>query len=234
MSDDHFPDYITQGDRPVTATDDIFNLFNRGVELSLNAQEYREEGRTEVATECDRDAVAAFDGVLDLDPTHVGAISGKAFTLASLGETHKAVELFRKALEIEPGLAENHRQLGLCYLELGNLDSARDETLLAVSLERHPEFGRMAAIELYNAGGMVMTEATGHRGQGRVEEERRCYEKAKVIFSLSAEVDGKFKEAKQALNIVNSCLGADASTAGVDQGRSTGPFGFISRLFRKG
>ncbi len=206
--------------------DDVSRLFNEGVRHSLDAHEHRESGRTEQAEESDKKSVAAFDQALAIDPRHLGALSGKAMSLATIGQTQDAVALFQEAIGIEPDLAENRRQLGLCLLELGDIPSARKATFRALEMDAQPEYRRAAAVEIYNVGGGIMIDAAQHRDAGRRDEEVQCYVRAKAAFSLALEVDGRLKPAREAVRIVNWWLKA--------RGEKGPPArGFWGRLFGK-
>jgi tetratricopeptide (TPR) repeat protein len=194
-------------------------LFNEGVRHSLEAQRHRQSGRTEHAEQSDREAVAAFDQVLKLDPRHAGALSGKALTLATLGETREAATLFQKAIEIEPGFAENHRQLGLCLLELGDVPSARKVTFHALGLETKEGYRGAAAAEIYNIGVYVMQRAAQYRDAGCHNDEIRCCLQAQAIFSLALEVDGTLQPAVEALRALSVSLGIE------DHGREASDYG---------
>lgn len=52
------------------------------------------------------DALADLDRALELNPTHVGALSGKALTLMGLGRVDEGQAALRDALAINPWLSE--------------------------------------------------------------------------------------------------------------------------------
>ncbi|MFC1601448.1 tetratricopeptide repeat protein [Candidatus Sumerlaeota bacterium] len=215
--------------------DDVNHLFNEGVTHSLEAHEHEERDSGEQAADSDRKAVAAFDQVLDLDSQHLGALSGKGLALARLGKTQEAAGVFRKAIEIDPDYAENHRQLGLCFVELGDIALARQATFRALELETRAEFRRAAAVEIYNIAGGIMMSAAQHRDAGRFDDESQCYIQAKTVFSLTLDVDGSLQPAAKALRIVDSCMGVDAKEGlperGQEDKKHSGPRGFWGRLF---
>ncbi len=53
-------------------------------------------------------ALADLDVAIDLNPRHVGALSGKALTLVGLGRKAEAELALRAALELNPWLSERH------------------------------------------------------------------------------------------------------------------------------
>src|SRR6185436_17930061 len=100
---------------------------------------------------------------------------------------------------------ENYRQLGLCYLELGDLSLARDVTVRAVKLANDKVYTGRAAAEIFNMAAYIMETAAAHRSAGRKVEERRCYEMARDAWSLSLEIQ-QSAYAQHGLAVVNKLL----------------------------
>jgi tetratricopeptide (TPR) repeat protein len=53
-------------------------------------------------------ALPDLERALELNPLHVGALSGRALTLMALGEEAEGQKALREALEVNPWLAERH------------------------------------------------------------------------------------------------------------------------------
>jgi Flp pilus assembly protein TadD len=167
----------------------VLPIFNEGVDASLRAHRSRENGEFERANTLDQRAIAAFDEVLGVDPSHLGAISGKGLCLAQLGRALEAMQCFQRATELDPQFAENHRQLGLCHAELGHIAPARTATRRALELDGSPEQREQAAYDLCHFGHRAMGRAAEYRGQSELDMERRCYKHAQELFALALEVD---------------------------------------------
>jgi tetratricopeptide (TPR) repeat protein len=69
-------------------------------------------------------AVRYFDNALLLDSLDLNAIMGKAYYFQSQKKTTEAVNLYRKAVEIDPHYANALFNLGILYLEQNDLDKA--------------------------------------------------------------------------------------------------------------
>jgi tetratricopeptide (TPR) repeat protein len=186
--------------------DELFRLFNAGVTASLTAGEWREQGAADQAAVFDQQAIAAFDKVLAIQPTHSGALGGKALSLAQLGRTQEAVQCFQCAADAEPAFAEHHRQIGLCHGELGDIDAARKATLRSLELNGSDEYREQASIQLCNFGEHVMAKAAGHRDEGQNAEEQRCYREAQALFLLALEIDDINSQARRRLQMVEDCV----------------------------
>jgi tetratricopeptide (TPR) repeat protein len=115
--------------------------------------------------------------------------------------------MFQRAIEAEPNFADNHRQLGMCHAELGDIGAARQAIRRAVELDGRAQYRQVAAVELYNFGGHVMGLAADHRDAGRPEAERTCYLHARGLFALALDTDPSNAHATKALRIVEKCLG---------------------------
>ncbi|HEV7590587.1 MAG TPA: tetratricopeptide repeat protein [Longimicrobium sp.] len=186
---------------------DVFQLFNEGVSASQRADQLREEGDHEGADRAEAQSLEAFDRVLGREPRHLGALSYKGMCCARRGRTAEAVSLFQTAVEVEPGFAENHRQLGLCHAELGDFAAARAATSQALQLDGTAGYRHDAAVELYNFGGHVMRMAAAHRDAARHHEERQSYRHAQGFFVLVLDIEPDNPHASKALAIVARCLG---------------------------
>jgi len=179
--------------------DNGFETFNEGVAASLEAGEHRRAGNFEKAQECDEVALRAFDQVLQADPTHLPALGGKGVTLASLGRLPEAVTTFETAIELDPSFAENHRQLGLCHAQLGDMKNAWDITLKAVSLSDTTDFRANASAELTALADYLVRVIQAHRDPENPEQEFMYYRWAASTFALACEVDGTNGQAQQGL-----------------------------------
>jgi tetratricopeptide (TPR) repeat protein len=152
-----------------------------------------------------------FSNALALDPTHAGAVGGKAMSLAQLGDTENAISLFRQAIDLQPDFAEFHRQLALCHVDLGDIETARRCTDRALQLDDTPDFRRNASIDIYNFGGSLMVKAAQFRDTNQRAEENECYLLAKGVFGLALHVDPNNPHAEEALSIVDSRLHAPSA-----------------------
>jgi tetratricopeptide (TPR) repeat protein len=169
-----------------------FDAFNEGVKLSMDGEHER--------------AVRAFDEAVGLDPSHHGALAGKAFSLTQLGRAEEAIECFKAAIRIEPDTAEYFRQLGLTYLEIGDVQRAEISIRGAIEIDPSPPYRRIAATETYNFAGNIMIRAAHLRDAGQLAAEREHYGRALAAFSLAAELDPQLKEAEEAVTRVKHLM----------------------------
>jgi tetratricopeptide (TPR) repeat protein len=89
-----------------------------------------------------RQAIAAYDTALKLDPRAVPAMVNAAMAHARLGETKKADESLRKALRIAPANAAANFNMGLLKAEQKDLKGA--EKYLKAALKADPQMAQAA------------------------------------------------------------------------------------------
>ncbi|MCG8459444.1 MAG: tetratricopeptide repeat protein [Holophagales bacterium] len=212
-------------------TDPAHDDFNRGVSLSLEAQQLRATGDHEAAQEREAQSLAAFDRALENDPAHAAALGAKAFCLAQMGSTKDSIEWFRKAIEIEPQMAENHKQLGLSLFQVGDFGAANDSIAEAVRIKADPEYTRHTSLEVYNLGHFFMNQAETSRDQGRHDGVLPFLLGARATFHLAGKLDPENSEAKEAFDGAQELLVRLSSGSGSSSG---GLLGKIKRMFGLG
>jgi tetratricopeptide (TPR) repeat protein len=145
-------------------------------------------------------AIRAFDKVLGEDPRHGPALSAKGFSLSRLGKPAEALKCFERAIELEPGLADNYRNAALCQLELDEPEAA--STLLERAFQLNPEgsYREATAVEIFGLGQALLA-----RGPRRLDKAR--YRHARHAFELALEYHPGYIEAARALADVWSHLG---------------------------
>ncbi len=87
-------------------------------------------------------AAGCFNEVIRLAPGFPGGWSNLANIHYEKGEFPKAVELYRRALKLDPSNAQVHVEIALTYAEMGDFEQARRHYLSAVEL--NPEVGGAA------------------------------------------------------------------------------------------
>jgi tetratricopeptide (TPR) repeat protein len=92
----------------------------------------------------------------------------QAIQAAQAGDPGRAVELFRKALTLNPHLPEAHFNLALAYAALGRIDEAISQYRKAIELR--PGFA-----EAHNNLGLILRE------QGKLEEAVKSFARATAL-----------------------------------------------------
>src|SRR5688572_28389882 len=67
------------------------------------------------------------------------ALNSMALCMMKQGNTEKALELFKRAVELYPKIAAYHNNLSNAYLALGKVDEAKQHLNQSLDLFPHPE-----------------------------------------------------------------------------------------------
>ena len=109
------------------------------------------------------DALVQFRLLETQFPQHPQGFTGEAIVLALTGESQRAVDILKKALEIDPNYWLARRELGVLYWSEGLKQDSADQ--LGPLVHLHPDDGPVNVI------------------LGQYELERKNYEKALAYFS---------------------------------------------------
>jgi tetratricopeptide (TPR) repeat protein len=109
------------------------------------------------------DAMAQFRLLETQFPQHAQGFTGEAIVLALTGQTQQAVDILKKALEIDPDYWLARRELGVLYWSEGRKQEGADQ--LAPLVHLHPDDGPVNLI------------------LGQYEFEQKNYKKARSYFS---------------------------------------------------
>jgi len=113
--------------------------FNLGGSLRIWANVCRDRGEEDTARQTYREAIAAYNQAIEIEPRYVPAYEGRALTHYEIGEFEAAVEDYEAALAREPR-AETYYQLGLALHNLKRWDASL--AALDRAIARAPGLGR--------------------------------------------------------------------------------------------
>jgi cytochrome c-type biogenesis protein CcmH/NrfG len=95
-------------------------------------------------------------------------IAAKASKKAAAGEFHKAIDLFNRALEIDPGLHASRRDLAMTCMEIGQVDNAVDHLIEVLRMNPADAWALVVLGNIYL--GQKRDFATGERFMRRALE----------------------------------------------------------------
>jgi tetratricopeptide (TPR) repeat protein len=90
-----------------------------------------------------RDPASLWEATLKVNKTSPAVYNNYAWVLMSRGELDRAIELFKKAAELAPGLEAPYQNLGRIYHSLGNREAARQMFERASALNPRSNFPRI-------------------------------------------------------------------------------------------
>jgi tetratricopeptide (TPR) repeat protein len=126
---------------------DFFNVSTDGLFTVSSAQNADREGlaQSQLANGLDmysagqyEEAISTFRRAIALAPTSTTAIQAYDYTARShlkLGDSEAAIDAYKKAIRIDPQLADTHIALGTLYITLDRVDEARQEYETAVKID---------------------------------------------------------------------------------------------------
>ncbi len=127
-------------------------------------------------------ALSLLEAAMRARPGYAGAVQNAGLLLTQmgndlvrLGKPWQAAERYRRALGLDPGLAEAHCYLGSLLVDRGSFDEARDHLDKAVALKP----------------GL----AEAHLGQGNLQHAFQQYEAAEDAYRRALALDPRFAEA---------------------------------------
>ena len=115
--------------------DEAIKVFNRGVAASFQANKEFENNKDEEATKLNRQAIDLYKQTLGIDSGYIGARSALAHSLYVDKQFKEAINWFSNAIAVEAKSAVNYREMGLSKLNIGELESGKDDIDHAFSLD---------------------------------------------------------------------------------------------------
>ncbi|KAF9518383.1 hypothetical protein BS47DRAFT_1338316 [Hydnum rufescens UP504] len=128
------------------------------------------------------DALSAFDQVLNLQPTNIPALLGKARIFYTRRQHRDALKVFQRALTLKPNATPDPRiGIGLCLWALGNRDKAR--AAWARSLEVNPN--EWASQLLLGLEALNASRESSRSDQERAELYRSGLTRVQTVFKMN-------------------------------------------------
>ncbi|HHO53865.1 MAG TPA: tetratricopeptide repeat protein [Deltaproteobacteria bacterium] len=148
---------------------------HRADDRASQAQGLYERGIRVFAAGDEAGALALFEEVLRLDPSHADTYEAVGVVLGRAGRFHEAIDFFKRLEEIAPAEPMVNTNLSLCYMKLGDRATAEAESARALRK------------------GMAAGSATGgdaaRIAQEQVAARRADAERKQQMFSMVLEID---------------------------------------------
>lgn len=80
-------------------------------------------------------AIEAFRKVIARDPNHAMAYTNMAYSYRRMGQHERAIRLYRRALDLQPDLAEAHEYMGEALLTVGKVSEAKSHLAILEELD---------------------------------------------------------------------------------------------------
>lgn len=150
-------------------------------------------GRAQMGLAKYQDARDTFEHYVQLNPGDASGHYALALTLTSLQQFPEAKTEFELSVQLKPVQTESYFQLGLIELNTGDLDAAAGR------------FGYVLKRDPHHAGALT--------GMGRVEFQKKSYDKAANLLEQAITVESSLREAHYYLGLSYARLGRKEDSA---------------------
>jgi Tfp pilus assembly protein PilF len=159
------------------------------VTKSNQANEYLAQGDVQKALDLYKEAIAE-------DPKNPLLLYNLALALDRQGDQHGEREALRQAIELDPGFAAAHNQIGYLILQAGQTGEAEKEFKKAISLDSHYAEAQNNLGTLYGQGG---NDAAAEQLFREAIKSDPAYTQALVNLGATLASESNFAEADAAL-----------------------------------
>jgi tetratricopeptide (TPR) repeat protein len=150
--------------------DKTFQIFNEGVTLNLNAIEEQNKGNFDKAISLNKQSIDKFKETLKLDSAHPVVRSALGHSLYIDKQFKEAINWFDQANKVNGEAAVNYRELGLCKINLGQIQAGKADIDKAFSMDTTNEIRDITIKDLTNIGELAFQFGDGYIQQGEPEK----------------------------------------------------------------
>jgi len=169
-------------------------IFNEGVALNLQSITVQQQGDYNQATELNKKSIEKFKEVFKIDSANPIIRSCLAHSLYVDKQFSEAIFWFEKANKIDGKTAANYRELGLCDINIGEMQKGKSDIDSAFLMDTTKEIRQITVDDLTNIGELAFSYAEDYTKQGDVEK-GAAYKKFSIqVLILAYDYDTTRKE----------------------------------------
>lgn len=183
--------------RGLRKKDKAFKVFNEGVALNLDAIDEQNRGDYEKAAALNRQSIDKFRETLELDSSHPIARSALGHSLYIDRQFNEAIKCFEQAIKKSDGsavAAANYREMGLCKINLGELQEGKNDIDKAFSLDTGKEIRDLTIQDLIDIGELAFEYGDGYIQEGDVEKGQHYKKYGIVVLSIAFDYNRSRKD----------------------------------------
>ena len=178
------------GDERSSGDDPTHELMMRAVETSRRAGRYYAEERLDSAIQLNFDALNMFLEVLKTDSTNVKAMSAVGFSYMMAADYDPAIPWFRRALSVNPSLAEVRRQLGIAQIATGQVPQGKQNINEAISQVDNPQARYLTLQTLDKIGTEAHQIGVIHGKEDEPEQMNNQFRYSLAVLTFAHEIGG--------------------------------------------
>lgn len=150
--------------------DKAFKVFNEGVSLNLKSIDEQNKGNFEKAASLNKQSIDKFKETLKLDSTHPVVRSALAHSLYIDRQFKDAIHWFDQANKANGDAAVNFREMGLCKINLGQIQAGKSDIDKAFSMDSTKEIRELTIQDLTDIGQLAFEYGDGYIQQGEADK----------------------------------------------------------------
>lgn len=171
-----------------------FQAFNEGVSLNLKSIEEQNNGNFEKATALNRQSIDKFKETLKLDSTHPVVRSALGHSLYIDKQFKEAIQWFGYANKVNGETAANYREMGLCKINLGQIQEGKRDIDKAFSMDTTKEIRELTILDLTDIGALAFQYGDGYIQQGEPDKGKGYKAFSIGVLMLAFEYDKSKKD----------------------------------------
>lgn len=174
--------------------DRAFKVFNEGVTLNLNSIDEQNKGNLERAAFLNKQSIDKFKETLKLDSTHPVVRSALGHCLYIDKEFNEAIKWFDESNRVNGDAAVNYREMGLCKINLGQIQAGKADIDKAFSMDTTKEIRKITLQDLTDIANLAFEYGDGYIDQGE-SQKGNDYKKFSIgVLMLAFEYDKSRKD----------------------------------------
>ena len=150
--------------------DKTFQVFNEGVSLSLKSIQEQDKGNFEQAASLNKQSIDKFKETLKLDSTHPIVRSALGHSLYIDKQFNEAIKWFDQANKVNGDAAANYREMGLCKINLGQIQEGKSDIDKAFFIDTTKEIRELTIQDLIDIGKLAFQYGDGYIQQGESDK----------------------------------------------------------------
>lgn len=174
--------------------DKTFQIFNEGVSLNLKSIDEQNRGNFEKAALLNKQSIDKFKETLKLDSTHAVVRSALGHSLYIDKQFKDAIHWFDQANKVNGEMAANYREMGLCKINLGQIQDGKNDIDKAFSMDTTKEIREITIRDLTDIGELAFQYGDGYIQQGEPEKGKDYKTFSIGVLMLAFEYDKSKKD----------------------------------------
>lgn len=174
--------------------DKTFQVFNEGVTLNLSAIEEQNKGNFDKAASLNKQSIDKFNETFKLDSTHPVVRSALGHSLYIDKQFKEAINWFDQANKVNGEAAVNYREMGLCKINIGQIQAGKADIDKAFSMDTTKEIRKLTIQDLTDIGELAFQYGDGYVQQGEPDKGKDYKTFSIGVLILAFEYDKSRKD----------------------------------------